>query len=133
MAEQAKNDPKGDVKDTNVQGTKSSDKAPEPKKAVEKAKSEPKAKTETAPKKTAKHFRSTSAAGMTILVDGEERARFVPFFDTYKGDKVRVGYLETDDKDVIERLENDNTVESVSADEFKKETSKLELAPVYSV
>lgn len=80
-----------------------------------------------------KFFRSAQYAGLVVLVDGEQKARFTPHFDTFKGDKVLVGYLATNDKDVIKRLDGMSEVEEVSQKDYEKDTSELDLAPVYSV
>lgn len=66
--------------------------------------------------------RSYSAGSVTVRNDdGEavETVRFVPYFDTWKGDQVRVGYLATDNKNAQETLANDESVEEISFSEYK--------------
>lgn len=98
-----------------------------------KAKAEKDAATETSKSKLV-YFRSSQYAGLTILKKDGSSVRFTVYFDTFKGDKVRVGFLATDDKEVIERCRS-LELEEVTEKEFNHETvdakTRLEKAPVY--
>ena len=75
------------------------------------------------------YFRNTRYSGLKVLIRGGEdllgaegvkhTARFVPYYDTFKGDVVRVGYLATDRKDVAERCREDSGCEEISEKEYK--------------
>lgn len=109
---------------------KSLDTSPTPQEAVKNADLAPVKEEQP---KGAKFFRSAVYSGLVVLVDGERKARFTPHFDTFKGDRVQVGYLATNDKDVIERLQGMSEVEEIDQKQYDKDTSELEFAPVYSV
>lgn len=90
-------------------------------------------------KTKSKCYRSLKA-GMSILYGKPESdnplaqrksVRFIPFFDHYRntGERFRVGFLETNIKEVQERLAKDVDVEAISAKEYKEFTEKLERAP----
>lgn len=82
-------------------------------------------------KNEVKHFRCEVSSALSVLKDGETVARFTPYFEKFRGETVKVGYLETDDPFVIERCEADGTVESVSEKEFKDATGdKASPAPI---
>lgn len=83
-----------------------------------------------APKKAETfYFRNTRYSGLSILIRGGEdelgalgveyTARFTPYYDTFKGDVVRVGYLATDRKDVADRCLADSSCEEISEKEYK--------------
>lgn len=79
-----------------------------------------------------KFYKSSQAAGLTVLKEDGSSVRFTPRFDEFKGDRVKVGFLVTDDKEVQERLDSDPTVVEIKESEYK-EAEDLDLAPVYSV
>jgi len=80
-------------------------------------------------KATNYYFRNARYSGLKVLIRGGEdllgaegvkhTARFVPYYDTFKGDVVRVGYLETDRKDVAERCREDSGCEELTEKEYK--------------
>ena len=105
--------------------------------AAEKAKAEAdkKAKAEkaAAAKSGKKFFKSVEYAGLSVLKEDGSTVRFTPYFDTFKGDTVRVGFLETDDKEVVDRLTSlGGGVSEVDEKEYKEAAKKLERAPAYS-
>lgn len=81
-------------------------------------------------KATKFYFRNKHYSALTVLIRGgkddlghlgvEHKARFVPFYDTWKGDVVRVGYLETDRKDVADRCREDVTCEEIDEKEYNQ-------------
>lgn len=96
---------------------------------------------------TVAYFRNPTYSGLTILVRGgepdalggegvKEKARFTPYYDTFKGDVVRVGYLKTESADVIKRCREDSTCIEISEKEYvlategDKDTPALEKAPI---
>jgi len=48
-----------------------------------------------------------------------ETLRFTSYYDMWKGDQVRVGYLATDNKNAFKILEEDENVEEISFSEYK--------------
>ena len=97
---------------------------------------------EQAPKKKGKatYWRNKNYSACTILVRGgkdelggegvEERARFTPYYDTFKGDVIRVGYLETDSAKVAKRCEEDLYCEELSEKEYNEAVKELRRAPI---
>lgn len=84
-------------------------------------------------KKAKKYFKSVEYAGLTVLKEDQSSVRFTPYFDTFKGDTVRVGFLVTDDKEVVDRLVSlGGGVSEVDEKEYKDAVKKLERAPAYS-
>lgn len=79
------------------------------------------------------YLRSPQYAGLTIVKADGTSVRFVPYYDMFKGDKVKVGFLATDDAEVIERCESLGGIEVIDVKEFTEATETLEKAPVYSV
>lgn len=83
-----------------------------------------------APAKPSKKYYRSSIAGLGFQVSEQdpnnpvapELVRFVPYYEKYQGDRVKVGYLATDDKRVFDRLEADANVEEISAKEYKEAT-----------
>jgi hypothetical protein len=75
------------------------------------------------PKNVTKYYTS-KVYGLTLLKDGDpnKTLRFQPFFETYQGDNVRVGYVSTDDKDFIKLLDEDLSVEELTKSEYDKAT-----------
>lgn len=80
---------------------------------------------------SSKFFRCVAHGALSIVEDGVVLARFKPFFEKWEGVDRRVGYLETADPKVIERLEDDGNVESITEREFKDATGdKARPAPL---
>lgn len=78
------------------------------------------------------YFKST-ISGLTVRKKDGGKVRFSAYFDTHKGDRVKVGYLATDDKEVVEILSKDPSVEKIEKAEHDKAVGKLDSVPVYSV
>lgn len=102
-------------------------------KGVEKVSEEKKVETVAAPKKASKkfwYFKNLKYSGLTLLVRGgkdefgdlgiAEQARFVAYYDTWKGDVVRVGYLKTDSKAIYEAAINDSSCIEIDEKEYKE-------------
>ena len=89
-------------------------------------------KTETKSEAKIGYFKSIHASGLTILKKDGTSERFTSYFDTYKGDKVRVGYLETSDPEVISRCKSLNIVEELTGAEYKKELDALKKSPLFN-
>ena len=108
----------------------------EAKKAADKAKADAekqaKADKAEANKKSLTYLRSPEYAGLTIVKEDGTTVRFVPYYDTFKGDKVKVGFLATDDDEIVKRCESLGNIEVIDEKEFTKETESLEKAPAYS-
>lgn len=89
----------------------------------------PEQKTQAQPKSSKKYFRST-IAGLGFQVAESDPAnpvapevvRFVPYYERFQGDRVKVGYLATSDDRVLDRLAEDPNVEEISAKDFKEAT-----------
>lgn len=88
---------------------------------------------EAAAKSKKRYFTSMLAAGMVIKKADGSKVRFEVFFDTFKGDKVRVGYFASDDTEVINRCVDCSLVDEISESEYNKAVSKLNRAPVYTI
>lgn len=75
-----------------------------------------------------RYFRTTIAGLSVVIGDpkkGEvapEMVRFSTFEERVRGDKVYVGYLETDNMVAIKKLVKDGNVEEIKASEFKEST-----------
>lgn len=71
-----------------------------------------------------KYFVNRNNAGASIMV-GEKAVneidvvRFTPYYDTWKGDQVRVGYLKTDNKRAIELCQEDPNCEEISFSDYR--------------
>lgn len=83
-------------------------------------------------KKKVTYLKSERYAGLTVMKQDGTSERFGIYFDTFKGDKVKVGFLATEDPEIVERALVVEGVSEINEKEFK-ETEKLEPAPVYSV
>lgn len=92
--------------------------------AKKKAAAEAKAKAENEKKTSGKTtcFRS-QVAGLAFWKDGAEVARFVPYYEKYQGDRVKVGYLEVSDPEIAELVEADANAEKISKKDFDKATT----------
>jgi len=136
MATKPNTDPKvGALTDEEKRANEAKAQEAEAKKAADKAKAdaEKQAKADEKAKATGlTYLRSPEYAGLTIVKEDGTTVRFVPYYDTYKGDKVKVGFLATDDKEIVERCESLGNIEVISEKEFTKETESLEKAPAYS-
>ena len=83
-------------------------------------------------KKEVKYFVNRLHSGGGFIVDpgdGQDPAtqvkvRFTPFFDMWKGDTIKVGYLESDDPRVHKALENAQGVEEIKQSEYEKAVGK---------
>ncbi len=78
--------------------------------------------------KELKYFR-TRLHGLKIVVGEpspgqieQESVSFVPYFERWDGDRIKVGYLETDNSVAIEKLTEDINVDEISEKEFKEAT-----------
>jgi len=104
------------------------------------------AKDETATKtdkKSVAYFKSPRHAGLTVQVqkmvknaDGTERQEvaeqetFTQYYDTWKGDVIRVGYLKTDSEKIAELCRADLNVDEIDEKEYNKAVEELRRAPV---
>ena len=88
-------------------------------------------------------FVSRKHAGLTVQVqklvknaDGttrqevDEQATFTQYYDTYKGDVIRVGYLATTSAKIAAACAADENVEQIDEKEYNKAIEELRLAPV---
>lgn len=81
-------------------------------------------------KKEVKYF-TTRLHGLKVIVNDQvtdptlvEYVRFTAVKERFQGDNIKVGYLKTDNKVAITKLLNDPNVTEITADEFKKATTK---------
>lgn len=89
------------------------------------------------------YWKNNRYSALTILVRGGEdynghlgikhEERFVPYYDTWKGDVIRVGYLQTENKDVAERCTEDPTCIEITESEYNKAVEELRVAPIAQV
>lgn len=77
----------------------------------------------------AKKYYKSQISGLTVILgspkNGEvepEKVRFSPFEEKEDGERIKVGYLATDDERAHERLAEDPNVEEIDKDEYKKRT-----------
>lgn len=107
-------------------------------------------KVEKAPKVEKAYFRNPVYAGVVIQVQklvknvktGEdeqqldEQVKFTQYYDTHKGDVIRVGYAEVSSPKLIEACRSDEFCEEISEKEYKlalegdAKTKPLTKAPV---
>lgn len=99
-------------------------------KAKEAAKKKAKEDEAAAKQKSSKSYFKSRFSGLTVVKEDGTTVRFSSFWDKFQGDDVRVGYLETDDPEVVKRLQEDGEVEEVEASEFNKKTNSLRTAAV---
>lgn len=94
-------------------------------------------------------FKNTVYPGLEMQVQGKkknkdgeevefvaESARFTQYYDIFKGDVVRVGYLATESEAVAKRCADDVTCEEITEKEYKEATEgdkALKRAPVPAV
>jgi hypothetical protein len=77
------------------------------------------------------YFRSTIAALSVMVADADPKknevapktVRFVPFYEKFEGDTVKVGYLKTSNEVAIKKLLDDFHVTRISQDEYEKFTN----------
>ena len=69
-----------------------------------------------------RYFRSLKA-GLKFLDGKGENVRFVPYFEKYQGDRIRVGYLELKSGKAADRVAADSFVEEITAKAFKEATT----------
>jgi len=97
-------------------------------------------------KATVAYFKCLVHPGLIVSVYKEEKlplggveqvfvreARFVQYYDIWKGDVIRVGFLATDDAEIVKRLENDLNVVAIEKKEYDEATHPkkgLRRAPV---
>lgn len=76
-------------------------------------------------------YYKTRLSGLEVVVGDPDReqgevapktVRFTPYLEKFQGDNIKVGYLETDDAVVQQKLKNDFHVEAIEKDEFDKAT-----------
>lgn len=99
------------------------------------------------------YFKSPVHAGLTVQVQKlvknpqtgkdeqeiAEQASFVQYYDTWKGDTIRVGYLSTTSEKIADVCNSDGNVVAITEKEYKmavegdKDTKPLERAPVPAV
>lgn len=91
-------------------------------------------KKEESKKPKAAFFISRKHAGLTVQVQKQvknsvtgkddqevaEQESFTQYYDTYKGDVVRVGYLRTESPKIAETLRNDANVEEIDEKEYSQ-------------
>jgi hypothetical protein len=88
-----------------------------------------------------KYYKNEKIAGLSVIwqhpkdttlatPDDYKYARFTPYYDTYKGDRVMVGYLETDNEKLINVLSTDTSCIEIDAKEYEKATTELAKAPI---
>ena len=91
-------------------------------------------------KKEVAYFKSKISA-LTIVVKrpkdkldpvgaGRKVVRFKPFYDTWKGDTIRVGFLEVEGKDAIKAVEADPNTEKIDKKDYEKAMEELRPAPI---
>lgn len=78
-------------------------------------------------------LRSDVAAGLTVVKEDGTSERFTVYYEVFKGDTVKVGFLETDDAEVAKKALAVTGVTEVTADEFAKATKELDRAPAFSM
>lgn len=69
-----------------------------------------------------RYFKSDKS-GLSFLDNGVEVARFVPYFELFQGDRVRVGYLELKSGKLADRVAEDAYTQEITAKEFKEATT----------
>lgn len=93
------------------------------------------------------YFKSPVHAGLTVQVqklvknpqtgkdeqEVDEQASFTQYYDTWKGDVIRVGYLETTSEKIAKVCESDDNVITIDEKEYNEAVQKLEKAPVPAV
>lgn len=92
------------------------------------------------------YFKAPVHAGLTVQVqkvvknaDGTEQQvvdhqeTFTQYYDVFKGDVKRVGYLATTDKRIADICESDDNVVTIDEKEYNKAIDELEKAPVPAV
>lgn len=76
------------------------------------------------------YFRFESFSSLQVPTDQVDEIgnpvyeRFTPYFETYQGDSVKVGYLATSNPRVVEVLTADINVEVIDQKDFEKATGE---------
>lgn len=95
------------------------------------------------------YFKNRQYSALSILIRGgedfngqlgvEHKARFEPFYDVWKGDVIRVGFLVTDREDVALRCREDSSCEEIDEKEYTQavegdsKNKPLRKAPIQKV
>lgn len=77
-----------------------------------------KEKTETKQESKTKYFTNANYSALTIVKKNGERVTFRPFFEMWRGEKRRVGVLETEDKEIIDRCNVSSSCVEVTEKEY---------------
>ena len=75
------------------------------------------------PKASGTRYFKSSKAGLSFSENGVDATRFVPHFEKYQGDRIRVGYLELKAGKLATRVADDLYTEEISAKAFKEATT----------
>jgi len=67
---------------------------------------------------------------LSFYLDNQFQETFTQYYDTYKGDVIRVGYLASRSEQVAKLCKEDLNVESISEKEYNEAIKELRLAPV---
>lgn len=73
----------------------------------------------TESKSKERYFKS-HLAGLAFRDGEDEVARFVPHYETYQGDRIKVGYLAVTDAKVAKRVDEDPNTEEISKKDYEK-------------
>lgn len=83
-------------------------------------------KTQKAKPEKMRYFRNRRFAGERFLEGNTppftEAVRFTPFYQKWGGEFTKVGYLKTNNPNVIKRIEQKGYIEEISKKEFKEFT-----------
>lgn len=102
---------------------------------------EEKKEVKKAPASKTAYFKNTRQASLKVVwqrpedrlaPNPEDRKviRFTAYSDTWKGNPVRVGYLETDNPKAVKALEANSTCVKIDKAEYEKAMKELSKAPV---
>lgn len=77
-------------------------------------------------KPSARFFKNKQHAAGTIILDPEAftGVRFVPYYETWQGDRVKVGYLKIEDPKVAEVVAGKRYVEEIKESEYNEATGQ---------
>lgn len=74
------------------------------------------------------YFKNSRYSALKLLVRGgedqakmvgiKESARFVPYYDVFKGDVIKIGYLKTNSKAIAKMARADNSCEEIEEKEY---------------
>lgn len=67
-------------------------------------------------------FVNKTHSALTVVKADGTRVTFKPFYETFRGERVRVGYLKVDakDKDLLDRVSNDTTCQEITEKEYNE-------------